>query len=449
MSPTTLPNTRKSNKKKGQGRNRRDRHEHEPVDYYRGEVSQTAQKGYDFRAEVIRREKRGTKRVLSLDPIITQINWEDKGPIREATISVTNPGSNKELPVKRGHEVRVRYRPTGGHNWHPLWRLRVFDVATNESTGNRDITVKDEVAWITKTKEDFSYKKGKAKSEGKRPNGWYAHQIARDICRKYGIPVGKLVKGRHRIENLTEEGISPFKAIEKAYELDRDETGRKFILGIWNGKLSVRLMRRSKTMLLLGGHLVEAIYSEGMKASFATVLDVKATSKREKGSHKKIEMEVRSSKTAMRRYGIIRAEWTIDDPVHSKAKARARAKRRLIHFQEPEETLSLSVPGIPTLQRGDAIKVKLRQSGLNEIVYASGVSHTVTAGDYMTEVECQFTDPFEDKEGDKTREKICKEARKKKRREPSFCSEYADVYAPNRTPKKKRRDGAQKKKKRR
>jgi hypothetical protein len=142
----------------------------------------------------------------------------------------------------------------------------------------------------------------------------------------------------------------------------------------------------------------------------------------------------------MRRYGVIRAEWKIDDPVYSEANVRERAKRRLVHMQEPDQELSVTVPGIPTLQRGDALRVSLPQVGLSELVYAKTVTHSASAESYTTDLTCQFTDPFKDKEGDKTREKICKTAREKGRTLPAFCTETYDPYAPKRTPKRNRRD---------
>jgi hypothetical protein len=434
------PKPKKPPKKKGKARNRRDRHDHEPVNYYTGPVSQTFYRGFDFRCQVIRDEKHGRKKVLAINPVVVGISWDDVGPIRSANLSLQHPTSTKELPIKRGHEIRVMWSPRGSKQWHPLWRLRVMKSVYSGSSRTMEVELADELQWLAKTKEDFTFKKGDAKSEGKRPKGWYAHQIAKEVCREYGIPMGKFARGRHRIKNLTEEGISPIKAIEKAYELDRDETGRKFVVGVWNGKLSVKLLRRSKTMLVLGKHLLEASYSTGFKDSFATVLDVTGSYKKKEGDDKKLEIQVRSSKVAMRRYGVIRAEWKIDDPVYSEANVRERAKRRLVHMQEPDQELSVTVPGIPTLQRGDALRVSLPQVGLSELVYAKTVTHSASAESYTTDLTCQFTDPFKDKEGDKTREKICKTAREKGRTLPAFCTETYDPYAPKRTPKRNRRD---------
>lgn len=495
MSPTVLVDSkpkRKPKHRKGKARNRLDvPHDHEPVDYYRGPVTKRPFVGYDFKATVIRRERRGRRRRLSIDYVVTAISWQDKGPITEANISIQNPRPGRQLPIQRGHEIMIRWAAADTKTFHPLFRLRVMRVSRSGSAGTMELTLADEAKWLKNTKEDFSYKKGKAKSEGKRPKGWRCDQIARDICRKHNIPLGKIARGRHMIENLTEENISPIAAIQKAYEKDRDETGRKYIINFTNGRLNIYLLRRSKTMLLLGGQqLVEATYEEAFKRSFLTALTVKGTLKgtpaaaaeepnedsggggggggsgsgggggtggggggngggnpgqgentnNDADTEKKgaFEIEVRSSKVAMRRYGTIRGTWTIDDPVRSKAKARERARRRLEHVQEPEETLSISVPGVPTLQRGDAMKVRVRELDLDVMVYAKAVSHTVTADDYTMEVECGFTDPFEDDEGEKTREKICKEAKEKKRRLPVFCYDTYDPFAPRRRKKTKK-----------
>jgi hypothetical protein len=232
------------------------------------------------------------------------------------------------------------------------------------------------------------------------------------------------------------EGASPLAVITKAYKLDRDETGRRFVIAMKNGRLTVTQLRRSRDLLLVGEHLIEATLQESLKKNFATVVKLHATAKKakdKKGKKKKnkLEVEVKSGKAAMARYGRIRAEWTLDDPVASKAAARRQAKIRLAKSQEPKQELSMTLPGIPTLQRGDALKVAIPEFDMVELIYVASVSHNVAPnGDYTMEVTAAFDDPFVDEKGEEIREKICKKARKRGRKVPEYCEGGYDEFAP-------------------
>jgi hypothetical protein len=418
-------------KKRGQGRNRKDNLQN----YWKSKLPSHHFEGYDFRATLIRREKHGATRVLSLDRVMNTISWTEDSPILKASVSLMNPHADVPLPVKEGFEVKVDWSVRGKGRWHNLFRNRIETVGETGTSGEVELPLVDEMQWFAKSKEDFSFKKAKKNRprSGKRTKGWRADQIAREVCRRVGIPVGKLAKGKHLIENLTEEGVSPLSVIVKAYKLDRDETGRRFVISMRNGRLNVVQLRRSPDLLLVGEHLIEATLQKSLKGSFATLVNLTATAKREKGTKKKkkIEVEVKSSPAIMSRYGRIRTEWSLDDPVASKAVARAKAKRKLAASQEPKRELTMTLPGLPTLKRGDALKVKIDQFGLYELIYVASVTHTVDgSGNYTMEVTATFEDPFEDEKGDEIRKKLCKKARKRGRKVPSFCDKGYDPAAP-------------------
>ena len=109
----------------------------------------------------------------------------------------------------------------------------------------------------------------------------------------------------------------------------------------------------------------------------------------------------------------------------------------------------MTVPGYPGLRRGDAVKVAMRDEHLVELMYVTGASHTVSGGDYTTDLTLSFDEFYIDKEGEATREKICKVAKKEGRKAPWFCDDGADVFAPAKKQTKKTRnkgDGPKKKK---
>lgn len=427
--------------KAGQARNRQDNLQN----YWKKQLPTERLVGYDFRATLIRREQHGKLRILNLDRILTGLNWDESTPTLAAGVTLQNPHADAPLPLKEGHEVKVDWSVAGKERWHNLFRLRIDELNEGASAGTVDVKLIDELQWVARGKDDYSFKKAKKNrpKTGKRTKGWRADQIAREVCRRAGIPVGKLAKGTTYIDNLTMQETNPLKVITEAYKRERKHTGRRFVIAMRDGRLTVKQLRRSSDLLLVGEHLIEATLQRSLKKAFATLVTMTATRKgddsdepSEGGSGKKkkrekVEVEVKSSKTAMARYGAIRATWTVDQPVASEAALREIAKRHLARSQEPKQALTMTLPGIATVQRGDALKVDIDQFALTELIYISAVSHTVDgSGNYTMEVTASFEDPFEDKKGEEIREQICKKARENDRPTPWFCDQDADPAAP-------------------
>lgn len=365
------------------------------------------------------------RRTLRIDPMITSMSWDD-ALIQKVSINLTNPRENS-LNILEGHKVSVFY--TTGHSrgsaWRRLFTLRIESVTTSVRDQSITLEATDELGWLRRSKDDFSYRKGKGKSKDKRPKGWYAHQIARDVAKRYGIKVGSLAKGRHPIKNLTKKKASPLSIIEEAYKKEREETGFKYVVRMRNGKLYVTRLRRSRELLVYGGTALDAQITRRIANKTATELTVRG-----KVDGKKEKVTVRATKKIRRRYGHIHDFWTLDDDVDSVRRLRKRARREMAERQEPEREVSMTVPGNPGLRRGDAIRVALKNSGLVDLVYVTGASHNVSAGDYTTDLTLSFDEFYVDKEGEKIREKRCKKAKKNKRKPPKFCRDNYDPFAP-------------------
>lgn len=409
--------------KKGRGKNRRDSlpnfWERSAPDLRFGEE--------DFRVTCFRGERKNpAERKVSLDSYVTGIGWEDAGPILRGSLSLMKAKGHKPLAVSEGHVIQLEAAKKQGGKYRVIWKMRVENVSASAAAGSMELTLADELAWLQKSKDEWMFKKakqGKGDNRTKRPRGWLAHQVAEEVCRRYGVKVGRLAKGTKRITNLTEKNASPLEIIMKAYKIERDHTGRKFVVRMREGRLEVVLLRRSKTMLLMGETLIEATITRGLRAGMATAAHVRATLKdSSKEKHKKIEADV-VSKRASKRYGYVHTTIHLDDPVNSKAQARKLAKRKLVTSMRPSREVTLTHPGVSSLFRGDAIRMRLPELGLTEIVYVKSVSHSVGSGEYTMSVTCGFQDPYIDKKGEEIRKKRCKEARKHDRKVPGFCGD--------------------------
>lgn len=350
--------------------------------------------------------------------------------------SIQNPSDDETLHIREGHRLHVDFMQRQG-KWRPLLVQRITAVTMNAASGTVDLELADELEWLNRSRDDFTYKKGKGSARTKRPKGWYAHQIARDVARRYGLRVGRLAKGRHLITNLTETNASPLAVIRKAYALDRDETGRRFVIRMTAGRLSITEVRRSRALTVLSGHLIEATLTRRLKEDFATIYDVTAVEKGAK--EKKVRVTVRASKKSRRRFGEVRKPLRLDNPVASEAKARQRARRKMARLMRPKRELQVTVPGDPTLRRGDAVRINEPSLGLRELLYVKSASHVLSGSQYTTDLTLAFSDPYRDPEGEKIREKRCRQARKRNRKPPRFCKEGFDYAAPTKGRRRNRR----------
>jgi hypothetical protein len=423
---------RANNGKQGRGRNKRD---HLP-NYWQRPAADLSFGEENFRVTAFRPERKSAdERVVSLDAYVTGLSWEDTGPILTGSMVLQKGRGKRPLAINEGHRIRLEVAPELGGRYQVVWEMRITDSGITASSGTHEYQLADELAWLQKSRDDWQFRKSKNKKgdkKTKRPNGWLAHQIAAEVCRRYGVKVGKLAKGTKRINNLTEHNASPLDIILKAYKLERQHSGRRFVVRMTAGKLEVVALRRSKSLLLLGETLIEASIQRSLRKAFATAAHVRATVKDgKKQKHKKLEVDVVADR-ASKRYGYIHKTIRLDDPVHSKAEARKLAKRELAKTMRPNREVTIEHSGIATLRRGDAVKLRLPELGVVEIVYVKSVSHSVSAGSYNMSVTCRFSDPYIDKKGKEIRKKRCEAARKSDRRQPDFCSGNEERPQPHR-----------------
>jgi len=419
--------------KSGRGRDRRD----VLPDYWQKSAPDLSFGEERFRVTCFRGERQPAERKVVIDDFVTAITWEDSEPILTGTLTLQKSEGKKPMAINEGNVIRLEVAARQGGKYRRIWDMRIMDSNIGAVSGEHGYSLGDEMAWLAKSRDDWQFRKAKSKKQSDththRPKGWTADQIAREVCRRYGVKVGKLAKGTKRINNLTEKNASPLDIIMKAYKLERGYSGRRFVVRMRGGQLQVVALRRSKTMLLLGETLLDATIQRSLRKTLATAAHVTATVKGEakedpkakkgKKGHKQSKLSVDViAKRARERYGYVRKTIHLDDPVGTKAEARREAKRELVKSMRPNREVNFDHPGISTLFRGDAIHLRLPELGLQEIVYVTGVAHSVSSGDYSMSVTCKFADPYIDKKGEEIRKKRCEKARKHNRTLPSFCA---------------------------
>lgn len=335
---------------------------------------------------------RGGRPTLRLDHLVQALSWTDAEdpPMMTGAATLAQPArrGDQRLDVTVGDALVVDVADRPGGRLRRELNMRVSERTHGFQSGTVELTLEDALAYLNRSRDDFHYSKGPG-----HPRGWLAHEIVRDVARRYRFRVGRLTRGRRRITKLSATGKSPVDVIEQAYNVEeRKSTGKKYVVAWQAGRLTVLPHQRSRELLRLGPKLVEATYRQALGEEFATVLRSSEAKDAGSGGRKKSkQQEVRSRNSA--RYGrVVRRVSAAKGS--STASRRTDLARQLREASEPDRELSLSHPGVLGLRRGHAVQVVLAEEDLRRIVYVKEVTHSVSSGSYDMEVTCGFEDPF-------------------------------------------------------
>lgn len=349
---------------------------------------------------------------LSLDGIAETVEWTDGSDdpggdlndfvVMTGQLTIRRP-LDRDITLKNGHVIKLDVQ--WGGKWTEVWRMRVWD--TDESAGSDGtwtLDLSDDMRQLGISRDNWRYKRGKTK----RRHGWRYHEIVLDVCRRYGVPVGTLVKGSRRINHLVHHGTSPIDVIKTAVDLERSWSGRKLVITWRDGKLNVLPLRRQASLYELGGQLITADVATERRGDLATSLTARATVRRgKKRTHLKYEY---TNPAAKRQFGLIHDQVTFHG-IDSRGELRDRAKRSVAKRIVLRPTISATHAGIAFLRRGDAVQVQLPDQGISGaagIVFCQQITHTVSAGTYTMDLTLNTTDPLDPREVQKAKDKAAR-----------------------------------------
>lgn len=346
----------------------------------------------------------GQKRRLPLDGVTDSISWrwERGDPVLHGSIAFSEPDhSIDRLAIREGHRVRLDVRWAG--MWHEVFTMRLYQTDLDWG-GDLSFDLHDDGYLLQISRDDWSFVKGKRK-----PTGWRAHEIAIFIARRYKIKLGRVVKGRRQIKHLTMQDASPMQVLQRAYALERNETGNRYVIRMHRGELEITPMRRNPMLYTLGlGQLTEGSTTrEEPNDKWATALTVRSSSKRG-SSRKPSKIETTYyDKKRIKRYGVIHKQVTLPG-IDSEAEAQTRAKRHIAKHAIRKPTIAFSGPGMAFIRRGDAVRVSNPERGITGkrgIVFVADIEHSISGGDYQMTGTAVFDDPHEEKKEQARRNK--------------------------------------------
>lgn len=336
----------------------------------------------------------------------TAVRWDDVTMELTGSLDLILPRNT--LSLQDGHRIRAEYAPSANAAFRRLWTMT---FGGKDSDGvQRSLSDDSVTAALTSTlsdyrgdRMDFHFRRDKA-----HPKGWLCHEIVREVGRLTGLPLGQIAKGTHPIRSLVRRNADPLDVIVLAYRQEREATGRRYV-ATWTGRLNITRLQRSEYLLELLPVLMDGSYTTQRRTDFATVLNVRATAKTGRRKTRKIRVRVTDA-DGVKRYGVF-SRTAHPGGIDTEAEARAWARRSLRKRLAPKREFTVTVPLMPTVKRGDALRVRWQDEAIDQIAFVRAASHEWTPGGGTTQVTVRFDDPFVDDRARKNARSKAKAAR--------------------------------------
>lgn len=374
--------------------------------YYRRRLSPVTPGEYGFSLVLIRAPFAD----FVLDALVESFEWVDERAALTGNVQLRRPEpyTHEALPIGRGYRIRCTVK-WGGRRF-VLWTMRCKEPETTIDDAEVTVSVSlvDDMDLVERSEKDRSYRVTK-----RRKRGFFPHEMVRREAARDGVRVGRLAKCEHRMAKVHMKDASLLDFAVKVYGHEHEQSGRTFVVRMFDGKFEVIPYRRNQTLYVLAGEIRNALVSRraGSKRP-PTVLTGKARigtgSKAKKVEH-----------TEYRRAMVARFGYThkTKDYKHVKTREELRTKvrRDLAKYYRVSRRATVQVQGLPFIRRGDGCEMDLASEGFRgdrRFVFCTAARHQVQQGTYTSEVDLTVTDPYL-----KSREKAEKEQRERKSRE--------------------------------
>jgi hypothetical protein len=394
----------------------------------------------EFRFNVLRPDRGDKPPITSL---VESCEWRDEGtldnlnaiPVLRGTMQLRKPHPDdpiKPVKIHDGHVVRCQVN--WGGRWKELWRMRIITESISISDGAWSFEMADDLQLISRSTYDFEYVAGK----DSRKKGWRYHEIVRHVCKDCKIPLDrKMPKGDRWIKDFNEQDISPLEAIRQVVLMEEEWTGRKHVIFWRDGKLHVKRLRRNPLLFTLDDQLRAGSINRSRKAEIFTAVtgtasgptkadeddgggggggdeeedgggDEDDNENEDDGKEREEETEKYEvtvvNKKAVAKYGYIHKTLKLGSAIESRRELKQLVNEKIRKSVETVEVMEgFSHYGIAFVRRGDAIRVRLPEEGvegLDGFLFVTTVAHSLSAGDYtmtldLTTVENDPLDPNE------------------------------------------------------
>lgn len=364
---------------------------------------------FELRLDLLRGRALG---MVPLDEATLTFDWADEESMLTGSATFQRPDRDdpKSLPVEQSLQIRCRVR--SAQQWRELWRMRAGAPQTDIEPDAVQVSVelKDDLDLVRRGRRKYEYRETK-----RRKHGWFGHDALIDAARQDGIRLGKIAKCKKRMSKIEVTG-SLLDLAKKVYEDDAEETGRKFVMRMRNGRFEVVPFRRNRILYVIAPAIESASWAAKPKAARpVTVID--ATARIGRGDSSKKVTYTHVERRLVQKFGWVQKERKYGR-VKSFSELRRKVKRELADQFTLRRTATVEIPGLPFLQRGDGAMLLMPTEGFEKeesFVWVRGIRHSASGDRYTTSVDFDREDPYE-KYQRRVEERKRKDARKRRSR---------------------------------
>ena len=335
------------------------------------------------------------KRDLDLTSLCETISWGDEGPVQNAALSLRRPAPERasSLPIALGAQFELAAK-NGNAPEFAVWRMVAEEPGLDRMAGTVSIELSDPDVALSADRV-WRFVKGRSK-----PLGWTAAQITEAVCAQEKVDVRALPSSTMRNTKL-EGTMSGLEMIRKAWEAEGKSSDRRYVVRLRGGRLEVRLFERGKTLYRIGDEALRepAVTLERKKKPW-TVLHAFGQIGKGKNA-KKIKLTVQRPEL-FERLGQVEHDKDFGR-VGSRADLEGRAKRSLARQVAVVSTATITVAGVPQLERGVGVRLELDEPTFmgadvdhrdRSFCWVTGARHQLQGGQYTTTISLTQQDPY-------------------------------------------------------
>jgi hypothetical protein len=270
----------------------------------------------------------------------------------------------------------------------------VLDKDRNADASGKTIefTSHDRMFWLANRPIRALYRADK-----KHKRGWTATAIIRDLCRRYGVPVGVITPSTHLFTRREIKG-NFLAQVRKLLADDKKATGRKFdyIVSMEDGLLNVRKSTATpprvafvvnEADMVETGNLRETALAPGsMKTQVRLTGKIKTT---RKNKHHKVVSVIKTHTIVLNpidpmfqaMYGVLPLKRNIKG-IHTKSQMLHMAKSLLASSLQPSRDFTVTARAIPFLRVGDRVYVSSPYFGIHGLVSITSVAYELRGNDF-------------------------------------------------------------------
>lgn len=215
----------------------------------------------------------------------------------------------------------------------------VWDWTQSASSSKTfSITAYDNFIYAQKSKDNNYFRKGKSTAE-----------IVRAICKKWNIPL-RYSWVNHTHKKTAYRGNTIADQIVSTLEEARKKTGVKYVAQMWEDTLCVKARGQNEAVCLFEP-------ASTMELSHRMTLDNFVTRVIIGGKEKNGKIPVKATLNGQTQYGILQE--IVSSSGSNVKEARKQAEELLKERGErPESTIQLSTPDVPSLRKGDRVRLR-------------------------------------------------------------------------------------------